>query len=185
MSQTEESFYHLYFKDGNLKDQLPPLSDELLSLLSSEKIKTKQSAFQPFDINTKQSTFPTISLDPKQQPPFYQPPELNRNTYQATYPPSEVVNKQSAFPSIDATIKTEATTATEIPRIDLQTPSIVIEEVPPYGYNNNDYSYYYDNKSPYGALPEYVNDFDAVPDDTFFSRSKIIIWDGICCLLDH
>ena len=79
--------------------------------------------------------------------------------------------KRPAFPGIDATIRNEATGATETPRVDIQTPSIVIEEVPPY---SNDYNYnYYDNKSPYAYIPEYANenDFDILPDDTFFSRS--------------
>ena len=83
----------------------------------------------------------------------------------------ESKTKRPAFPGIDATIRNEATAATETPRVDIQTPSIVIEEVPPY---SNDYNYYYDNKSPYAYIPEYANDendFDILPDDTFFSRS--------------
>ena len=76
----------------------------------------------------------------------------------------------SAFPGIDATMKNEAIAgATETPRVNQPTPSIVIEEVPPY---SSDYNYYYENKSPYGSIPEYATDFDDVlPDNTFFSRS--------------
>lgn len=106
-------------KDGNVvntPNAIPPLSDELLSLLKEQ----------------------------------------------------EGAGKFSAFPGIDATMRNEATGPTETPRIDLQTPSIVIEEVPPY---SNDYHYYYDNKSPYEYIPEYAGDFDVLPDDTFFSRS--------------
>ena len=77
--------------------------------------------------------------------------------------------KSSAFPGIDATMRNEAMRPTEPPRVDVQTPSIVIEEVPPY---SNDYNYYYENKSPYGQIPEYADpDFDVLPEDTFFARS--------------
>ena len=77
--------------------------------------------------------------------------------------------KSSAFPGIDATMRNEAMRPTEPSRVDVQTPSIVIEEVPPY---SNDYNYYYENKSPYGQIPEYADpDFDVLPEDTFFARS--------------
>ena len=77
--------------------------------------------------------------------------------------------KTSAFPGIDATMRNEAMRPTEPPRVDVQTPSIVIEEVPPY---SNDYNYYYENESPYGQIPEYAEpDFDVIPKDTFFARS--------------
>lgn len=113
-------------QDANIKtNQLPPLSDELLSLLrGAEK-------------------------------------------------PSNNINKPfSAFPGIDATMRNEGVdgAVTEPPRAEQPTPSIVIEEVPPY---SSDYNYYnYEQKSPYGPIPDYgVNDFDILPESTFFSRS--------------
>ena len=96
-------------------------------------------------------------------------PPLTEELFKAITQPELERQKVSAFPGIEATMRNEIIPSTEMPPLDTYGPSIVIEEVPPY---DNDYNYYYEEKSPYSFLPEYVNDFESpISADTFIPRS--------------
>ena len=111
--------------------------------------------FQPMFIPAKQdgNLLPPLTEDLFK--PFNQP-ELERQ-------------KVSAFPGIEATMRNEIASTTETAPLDTYGPSIVIEEVSPY---DNDYNYYYEEKSPYAFLPEYAEDYDSpISGNSFLSRS--------------
>ena len=96
-------------------------------------------------------------------------PPLTEELFKALNQPELERQKVSAFPGIEATMRNEIVTSTEMSPLDTYGPSIVIEEVPPY---DNDYNYYYEEKSPYSFLPEYVNDFESpLPANSFIPRS--------------
>ena len=96
-------------------------------------------------------------------------PPLTEELFKAINQPELERQKVSAFPGIEATMRNDLVSTTEMSPLDTYGPSIVIEEVPPY---DNDYNYYYEEKSPYSFLPEYVNDFKSpLPADSFIPRS--------------
>ena len=96
-------------------------------------------------------------------------PPLTEDLFKAFQPPEVERQKVSAFPGIEATMRNEIVSTTEMAPLDTYGPSIVIEEVSPY---DSDYNYYYEEKSPYAFLPEYASDYQSpLSGNSFLSRS--------------